>query len=121
MTGLSEGMASLVWSIGLISFLNRREELAVPSWPQESIRTGIASAFAVVIPRMLPIKQLAPTFLPWVPIAITPLAVLTPSPAPNPKAVLSLPVLNRRAATPMAVLFKPVVLRLRGCTPLAVL
>ncbi len=30
----------------------------MPSWPAESISTGIASAFAVVTPRMLPIKQL---------------------------------------------------------------
>ena len=36
-TGLSARIASLALSIGLISFLNRREELIVPSWPAESI------------------------------------------------------------------------------------
>ena len=43
-------MASLVWSIGLICSLNRREELTVPSWPAESINTGMALLFAVATP-----------------------------------------------------------------------
>jgi hypothetical protein len=34
--------ASLALSIGLISLLNRREELTVPSWLLESISTGMA-------------------------------------------------------------------------------
>ena len=58
-------------SIGLISFLNRWEELIVPSWPAESITTGMASAFCVATPRMLPIKQLLFTFPPALPIQIT--------------------------------------------------
>src|SRR5438270_2459766 len=41
-TGLSARIASLVLSIALICFLNRREELAVPSCPAESISTGMA-------------------------------------------------------------------------------
>src|SRR6266699_3653401 len=106
-------MASLALSIGLISFLNRREELAVPSWPAESIMTGMASAFAVVTSRMRPIKQLLVTFAPAVPIAITLLAVVTPLPASNPKAVLKLLVVFLSSAKePSAVLSKPVVLRL---------
>ena len=35
-----------------MSSLNRREELAVPNWPFESITTGIASMLPVVTPRM---------------------------------------------------------------------
>src|SRR6266513_2783195 len=98
-------MASLALFIGLISFLNRREELYVPSWPAESIMTGMASAFAVVTPRMLPIKQLLLTSAPGVPIAITLSAVVTLPPAILPKAVLELPaMLLESAPFPMAVL-----------------
>src|SRR6266545_2376824 len=104
-------MALLACSIALISFLYRREELTVPSWPAESISTGMASVFAVVIPRMRPIKQLLLTFAPATPIAITLLAVVTPSPATTPKAVLLLPVvLLASAPVPLAVLKKPVLL-----------
>src|SRR5437667_5590532 len=78
-------MASLALSIGLISFLNRREELAVPSWPKESIRTGMTSACAVVTLRMLPIKQLPLTLRLMDPIQITLSAVVTLLPAPSPK------------------------------------
>src|SRR6266542_6843091 len=103
-------MASLVLSIGLISFLNRREELTVPSWPAESISTGVA-AFTVVAPKMLPIKQLLLTFAPVAPMQITPFAVVTKPPAPLPKAMLLLPVaLLESASTPTAVLLLPVVL-----------
>ena len=84
-------MASLALSIGLILFLKRREELAVPSWPSESIKTGMASAFAVVTPRMFPIKQLSLTFAPKDPIQITLSAVMTKA-GPMPKAVFLLPV-----------------------------
>src|SRR6266496_4080013 len=119
-TGLSARIASLACSIGLISFLNRREELAVPNWPTISISTGIA-AFTVVTPRMLPIKQLSLTFAPEVPIAITLLAVVTPRPAPNPKAMLLTPVLLASASKPVAVFWKPVVLFRSAPSPLAVL
>src|SRR5215475_8770367 len=37
-------MASLALSIGSMSFLNRHEELIVPSWPLESITTLMALA-----------------------------------------------------------------------------
>src|SRR6266480_1643126 len=106
-------MASLLLSIGLISFLNRREELIVPSWLLESIMTGMASAFAVVASRMWPIKQLLLTFAPpaVAPITITLSAVVTPLPASNPKAVFPLlVVLKMSAPTPMAVLAPPLVL-----------
>src|SRR6266542_6451603 len=114
-------MASLACSIALISFLYRREELAVPSWPAESIRTGMASGFAVVTSRMLPIKQLLSTFSPGpkAPIQITLLAVLTPKPATAPKAVLLLPmVLLGSAKIPLAVLLLPVVLLKSALKPL---
>ncbi len=104
-------MASLALSIGLISFLNRREELAVRSWPKESIRTGMASACAVVTLRMLPIKQLPLTFRPMDPIQITLSAVVTLLPAPSPKAVLLKPVVFWSASAPMAVLLKSVVMQ----------
>src|SRR5882724_4304214 len=79
-------MASLALSIGLISFLNRREELTVPNWPRESINTGMALFCAVVTPRMWPIKQLSFTLAPTVPIQITLLAVVTFRPAPLAQA-----------------------------------
>src|SRR5206468_3308780 len=103
-------MDSLALSIGLISFFNRRDELFVPSWPAESITTGVASPIAVVTSRMLPIKQLLFTFAPGVPIQITLLAVLTPVPAKTPKAVLPAPVLLKSASLPTAVLALPVLL-----------
>jgi hypothetical protein len=40
-----------------MSSLKRREELTVPSWPAESITTGIASLFAVVAPLMPAAKK----------------------------------------------------------------
>src|SRR6476660_8614539 len=105
-------MASLALAIGLISFLNRAEELIVPSWLAASITTGRALAFIVVTPRMLPIKQVLLTFAPetLAPIQITLLAVVTLPPAPAPKAVLVPPVVSRsNACTPTAVLKLPVV------------
>jgi hypothetical protein len=48
-------MTSLALSIGLISFLYRREELTVPNWPAVSINTGMALLFPVVTLRILPI------------------------------------------------------------------
>src|SRR5262245_36906343 len=115
-------MASLALSIGLISFLKRRDELIVPSWPTESITTGMASVAAVVTPRMLPIKQLLLTLKPTCPIAITLSAVVTPPPAKVPKAVLLLPVvLAARALRPTAVLSEPLVLSTSALIPLAVL
>ena len=81
----------------------------------------MASAFAVVTPRMLPIKQLLLTFAPdLAPIQITLLAVVTPLPAPTPKAVLPLPVVLLERVAPMAVLSAPVVLFERT-SPVAVL
>src|SRR6266480_4145624 len=110
-------MDSLTLSIGLISFLNRREELAVPSWPAESIRTcTLVLACPVVTPRIWPIKQLPFRFAPGRPIAITLLAVVMLLPALAPKAVLPMPVmllplvLLESALVPMAVLNPPVVL-----------
>jgi hypothetical protein len=48
--GLSARIASLTRSIAAMFVLNRREELIVPSWPAESISTGIASLVGVVTP-----------------------------------------------------------------------
>src|SRR5215468_1816965 len=95
MTGLSDRIASLASSMGVISFLNRREELIVPSCPAESIKTGRALGFAVATPRMLPIKQVLLMFAPatLAPIQITLLAVVTLLPDPKPKAVLPVPVM----------------------------
>jgi hypothetical protein len=71
----------------------------------------MASAIAVVTPRMLPIKQLSLMFEPNAPIQITLLAVLTAVPAKKPKAVLAPPVvLIASALEPMAVFWLPVVL-----------
>src|SRR4029453_8560066 len=115
-------MFSLALSIGLISFLNRREELIVPSCPAESIITLTALLLIVVTPRMLPIKQVLPTAAPAAPIQITLLAVKTPCPALLPRPILLLPVsLIARALAPMAVLVSPVVLLESAPTPLAVL
>src|SRR5882724_13301312 len=115
-------MASLALSIGLISFLNRREELTVPNWPRESINTGMALFCAVVTPRLWPIKQLSFTLAPTVPIQITLLAVVTFRPAPWPKPILPLPVLLFESAVePMAVFALPVVLLKSASKPLAVL
>src|SRR6266566_2069111 len=97
-------MASLVLSIGLISFLNRFEELIVPSWPAESIITGRALAFAVVTPRMAAIKLLvwlappmrmvlASAATPLLPISILLLPVVRFKPALTPNAMLIAPVL----------------------------
>ena len=44
-----------------MSFLNRTDELEVPSCPFESITTGVACPTGVT-PKMLPIKQLSLTF-----------------------------------------------------------
>src|SRR5260370_41715355 len=117
-------MASLALSIGLTSRLKRREELIVPSWPAESIRTGIASGLCVVTPRILPIKQvlskLAPATL--APIQITLVAVVTPEPAELPKAVLRSPlVLLNSAPSPIAVVLLPVVAPGSELVPMAVL
>src|SRR6266481_22248 len=100
--------------MGLISLLNRHEELAVPSWPTESINTGMASALAVVTPRMFPIKQLLLTFAPgrFEPIQIALSAVVILSPASLPMAMLRLPVvLLNRDSSPTAELKLPLVLR----------
>src|SRR5436305_12685774 len=103
-------MASLVLSIALISFLYRRDELIVPSWPAESISTGMALFCAVDVLRMWPMKQLLVTFAPKVPIQITPLAVVTLIPAKAPKAVLLPPVARDSAIAPIAELPPPMVL-----------
>src|SRR6266513_404479 len=115
-------MASLASSMGLILCLNRRDELAVPSWPVESITAGMASGFAVVTPRMWPIKQLLLTSRPGCPIQTTLLAVSILTPALKPKPVLLLPVvLLKNAPVPLAVLPEPVVLLKSAPVPLAVL
>jgi hypothetical protein len=77
-----------------MSFLNRSEEATVPSWPAPSITTGKALAFRVVTPRMFPMKQVLLTSAPATPrpIQITSFALMTPLPAPAPKATLKLPV-----------------------------
>ena len=90
----------------------------------ESISTGIASAFAIAGPGMLPIKQLLLTFAPETssPIQITLLAVVTLLQAKTPKAVLPLPVvLFSSAKAPLAMLSAPVVLLASALKPLAVL
>ena len=65
----------------------------MPSFPVESTKTGAASG-ATRAPRILPMKQLSSTLKPatFAPIQITLLAVLTLWPAPEPNAVLLLPV-----------------------------
>ncbi len=82
----------------------------------------MASLFAVVIPRMLPIKQLLATSAPELPMEMTLLAVVTLLPAPSPRAVLPWPeVLKPSAPEPMAVLPLPVMLAMSALRPLAVL
>ena len=63
-----------------MSFLNRADELAAPSWPAESINTGMAFALFVATPRILQIKQVLLMLLPLTPspIQITLSAVNTP-------------------------------------------
>src|SRR6266853_348594 len=124
-------MLSLVLSIGLISFLNRREELSVPSWPAESTRTGMALAFAVVAPRIPAIKVclwLAPMRIvfdssatPSAPISMLLSPVVRLSPAEKPRAMLLLPVLLASALAPLAVLKSPATLLASALAPLAVL
>ena len=93
-----------------MSFLNRRDELTVPSCPFESIITDMASPIPVGTPRMFPIKQLLLMFAPltWEPIQMVLLAVVMALPAPKPKATFWTPVvLFRRAFSPIAVLAPP--------------
>src|SRR5437764_1351682 len=82
----------------------------------------MASLFAVVIPRMLPIKQLLATSAPELPMEISLLAVQTLLPDASPRAVLLLPVvLLSSAKKPTAVLNSPVVRVNRAFCPSAVL
>ncbi len=107
-------------AIGLISFLNRREELSVPSWPAESIRTGMAFAFPVALPRVPAMKVLVwpepmrvvldSPATPTLPISILLLPVVRSAPAKGPNAMFLLPmVLLKSARKPLAVLPLPVV------------
>src|SRR5437899_10534445 len=99
-------MASLTLSIGLISLLNRREEVKWPILPVESTDTGTPSP-PTGAPKMLLIKQLLSSLRPErnAPIQITLLASATPLPAPAPTATLLKPVeLFKRASKPLAVL-----------------
>src|SRR6476660_3457626 len=115
-------MDSLAWPIGLICVLKRREEpLVVPSLPAESINTGMASGATTAL-RMLPIKQLWLTFMPWCPIAMQLNASVIWEPAPAPIAMLKLPlVLVTRASRPIAMLDEPVVFKRSALAPSAVL
>src|SRR5207248_10524756 len=104
-------MASLALSIGLISSLNLREEVIVPSLPFELMKTAIPEGD--VWPKMFPIKQLSSTLFPatLAPIQMTLLAVVTFWPASLPKAILELPVvLLGSALSPIAVFATPAVL-----------
>ena len=74
----------------VMSFLNRTDELEVPSCPFESITTGVAPPTGVT-PKMLPIKQLLLTGAPGPPITMTLLAPVTNLPAFAPNAMLPLP------------------------------
>ena len=58
MIRISNPAGKLVSCISLISVLNRREELTVPSCPSESMTTFTASATPVVTPRIAAIKVL---------------------------------------------------------------
>src|ERR1051326_9502450 len=108
--------------IGLISFLNRREELIVPSWLFESITTGSASPFWVETSRIWPMKQLLFMLAPRAAIQITPCAVVTLEAENAPRAILLLPVvLPASAVWPIAVLLSPVVLLSSAALPIAVL
>ena len=75
-------MAWLAVSIGLISCLNRCDELIVPSWPSESIRMGMASTFPVVLPRIPAIKVLS--CVDW------PMRIVSDSPATPALAISTL-------------------------------
>ena len=112
-------MASLDSSIGLISCLNRRDELIVPSCPAESTRTGVPT-FTVVAPKMFPIKQLLLTFAPELPIEITLLAVVTLTPALNPRALLLEPlILLTSAPRPIPTFVLPLVVLRSAPAPIA--
>src|ERR1041384_3873049 len=107
--------------IGLISFLNRREELIVPSWLFESITTGSASPFWVETSRIWPMKQLLFMLAPRAAIQITPCAVVTLEAENAPRAILLLPVvLLIRARAPCAVLLAPPLLLRSAAAPVAV-
>src|SRR6516165_787689 len=98
--------------MGLISSLYRAEEVIVPNWPFELMRTATPSD--EVAPKILPIKHVLFTFAPATPapMQITLLAVVTLSPASSPIAVLLLPVvLLRNALRPTAVFPRPPVKR----------
>ena len=89
--------------------------------PAESINTAMASGATTAL-RMLPIKQLWFTFAPWCPIAMQLNASVIAPPAPEPTAILKLPlVLFGRALLPMAMLDEPVVLFKSAVVPVAVL
>src|SRR5205823_8584784 len=91
------------------------------SWPNESMPTGMALALFVATPRMLPIKQLPPTFAPEEPIAITPRAVVTQLPASAPTAMLKPCIAFASAPEPTATFEMPVTSLPSALNPMAVL
>src|SRR5262249_34731851 len=107
-------------SIGVISSLNRREEVTVPSLPSELMKTAVPPE--EVAPKIWPMKQLLLWLTPGEPIQMTLSAVVTAPPAPAPKPMLPPPVLLLASArAPTAVLKAPVVLLKSALSPLAVL
>src|SRR5262249_34939051 len=134
-TGLSARMASLALSIGLISFLNRREDGiggCVPSWPSLFIVTTLSvppsltplmPAIKVRVWWIEPIRVVFDSLAapPVLPMSILKLPVPMMFPAEAPKAILSAPVvLKAREPRPIAVLALPVVLRKSALRPVAV-
>ena len=91
-----------------MSFLNRQEELRVPSCRL----VGHDYAYSIIVLRcyitMLPIKQVLSVSSPGLPMAMTLPDEPTLDPALAPIAMLPLPELKKSAPTPMAVLLSPV-------------
>src|SRR6266849_6521954 len=122
-----------------ISCLNRREEVAVPSWPEELTKTAtppplvlpeipaMKVAICPVPMRMVFDSLLAPLLAIYMllPRALNPTAVLLPpmvleNKASAPTAVLLPPeVLEDKVVSPTPVLSAPVVLASKASTPTA--
>src|SRR6516164_9188495 len=126
-------MASLIWFMGLMSVLKRREEGDTPSCPVgQSTTTGmpfgrvtlqIPAIYVAICTACVPMRiVLASKATPTLPISILLLPVVRLAPARLPTAMLDEPVvLFWSAPAPLAVLSKPVRLFKSAVSPVAVL